>query len=97
MIVLVVKYYVNPGHGDAVAEALTRMAQLVREREPGCRMYHVCRATDNPDTFLLYEQYDDEAARAAHRATPHFQEIVEGTVRPLLQDSARELYTLVAG
>ena len=43
----------------------------------------------------LYEQYIDEAAFDAHRKTPHFQEIVEGIIVPLLDKRERELYRSV--
>ena len=38
------------------------------------------RATENPDLFLLYEHYVDQAALEAHRNTPHFKEIIEGSI-----------------
>jgi quinol monooxygenase YgiN len=95
MIVLVAKYTVKAGHGDKVEEALKRMAPLVKAGEPGCTLYHANRASDNPDLFLLYEHYRDDAALAAHRETPHFKEIIEGTIVPLLDKRERELYTLV--
>jgi quinol monooxygenase YgiN len=95
MIVLVAKYTVKPGHGDAVEAALKRMAPLVKASEPGCALYQANRAADNPDQFLLYEQYVDQPALAAHRETPHFKEIIEGTIVPLLDRRERELYTLV--
>ena len=69
MIVLVAKYTAKAGKGDTVAEALTRMAPLVKAGEPGCLVYHANRSTDNPDFFLLYEIYRDQAALAAHRET----------------------------
>ena len=97
MIVLVAKYTVKPGMGDQVAAALTEMAPLVKEGEPGCALYQASRAQDNPDFFLLYEHYVDEAALQAHRETPHFKRIIEGTVVPLLDKRERELYTLAVG
>lgn len=96
MIVLVARYYVKPGQSDAVAAALRTMTPLVQQHEPGCRLYHVCRASDNPDMFLLYEHYTDEAALAAHRETPHFKQIIEETIVPLLERREREFYTLEA-
>ena len=94
MVVLVAKYHVKPGHGDTVEAALKRMAPLVKTGEPGCTLYHANRSKDNPDLFLLYEHYRDDAALAAHRETPHFKEIIEGTVIPMLENRARELYEL---
>jgi quinol monooxygenase YgiN len=95
MIVLIARYYGKTGQGDAIAAALRRMAPLVRDREPGCTLYRAARAQDNPDNFLLYEEYADEAALLAHRETPHFKEIIERVIVPLLEKRERELYTAV--
>ncbi len=95
MIVLVARYQVKPGKGGEVLEALSRMAPLVKEQEPGCKLYQVSRSTEDPDHFLLYEQYVDQAAFEGHRTTPHFKEIVEAIVVPLLDKREREIYELV--
>ena len=92
MVVLVAKYYVKPGKGDEVEVALKKMAACVREQEPGCLLYYANRSRENADLFLLYEQYRDMAALEAHRATPHFREIIEGTIVPLLERREREFY-----
>jgi quinol monooxygenase YgiN len=97
MIVLVARYYGKEGQGDTIAAALKQMAPRVAQDEPGCRFYQASRAQDNPDNFLLYEHYVDEAALLAHRQTPHFQEIIEGTIVPLLEKRERALYTLTVG
>ncbi len=96
MIVLVARYVCKPGLGDAVEEALRRMAEKVRRHELGCLFYHCCRSQDNPDVFLLYEQYETHAALAAHRETPHFRSIIEGEIVPMLEKREREYYSLVA-
>ncbi len=97
MIVLVAYYFGRPGSGDAVAEHLGKMAVEVKAHEPGCLLYHACRSTDNPDNFLLYEHYEDQAALEAHRTTPHFLSIIEGTIIPLLDRRERALYSLAVG
>jgi len=97
MVVLVAKYIVKTGLGDQVEAALKRMAPLVKAGEPGCTLYHANRSTENPDLFLLYEHYLDQDALAAHRETPHFKEIIEGTIVPLLESRARELFAPVVG
>jgi quinol monooxygenase YgiN len=97
MIVLVARYQAKPGHGDEVEAALKQMAPLVKAHEPGCGLYQANRSRENPDQFLLYEQYVDEAALAAHRETPHFKQIIEGTIVPMLETREREFYNLVVG
>jgi quinol monooxygenase YgiN len=97
MIVLVAHYQGKAGQGEVIEAALKKVAPLVVTHEPGCKLYHACRSQENPDFFLLYEHYLDEAALLAHRETPYFKEIVEGTIIPLLEKRERELYTLVIG
>ena len=97
MIVLVAKYHVKTGKGDEGEAALRRMAPLVQTGEPGCKLYQANRSTENRDLFLLYEHYADQAALEAHRNTPHFREIIERTIVPLLEKRERELYELVVG
>ena len=94
MIVLVARYHVKAGMGDQVLAALREMAPQVKAHEPGCTLYHANRSQDDPDLFLLYEHYTDEAAFLAHRETPHFKRIIEGLIVPLLETRARELYEL---
>jgi quinol monooxygenase YgiN len=95
MIVLVAYYFGKPGTGDTVAEKLQQMAVEVKATEPGCLLYHANRSVDEPDNFLLYEHYADDDALAAHRETPHFKEIIEGQIIPLLEKRERVFYTQV--
>jgi quinol monooxygenase YgiN len=97
MIVLAAYYFGRSGTGDAVEENLRKMAVEVKANEPGCLLYQACRSKDNPDNFLLYEHYADEAALEGHRTTPHFQSIIEGTIIPLLDKRERALYDLAVG
>jgi quinol monooxygenase YgiN len=97
MVVLVAKYTVKAGQGDQVEAALRRMTPIVRTEEPGCTFYQANRSPDNPDHFLLFEQYRDDAALAAHRETAHYKEIIEGTIAPMLEQRERALYTPIAG
>lgn len=96
MIVLVAKYHVRPGNADKVAAALRRMAPLVAEHEPGCLLYQANRSTEVDNLFLLYEQYADAESLDAHRTTPHFRDVIEGEIVPLLVKRERELYEPVA-
>lgn len=94
MIVLAAYYFGKPGTGDEIEANLRKMSPLVKQHEPGCTLYQASRSQDNPDNFLLYEHYVDEAALAAHRETPHFQQIIEGTIIPMLEKRERAFYTL---
>ena len=96
MVGLVVKYVVQDGEADAVAELVRRIAPLVREHEPGCVAWQVWRDRDDPNVFHFHEVYDDDAALEAHRATPHFQELVVGELRPRAASREESTCDLVA-
>ena len=46
-------------------------AAVVRNAEPGCLAYRVHRSTKDPELFLFYEMYVDDAAFDLHRTAPH--------------------------
>jgi quinol monooxygenase YgiN len=91
MICLAVTFIVRSGHED---EAITLFAKLTEHTraEPGCRMYLAHRSTSDPTKFLLYEQYDDQAALDAHRAAPHFEQYAKGGLFLIIESRTPELY-----
>ncbi len=95
MYVVVARFVAQEGSGDEIAALLAEMTPHANA-EPGCHKYIINRSVDDPNTFLLYEQYADETAFAAHRENPEFQRIIIGKVVPLLADRGREIYELVA-
>ncbi|RVT60879.1 putative quinol monooxygenase (plasmid) [Niallia taxi] len=94
MIVLTANYQCKAGMGDTVEQALKEMILLVKE-EKGCINYLVNRSKDDPDSFLLFEQYEDEQALADHSETLYFKRIVLDTIVPLLEKRERTFYTPV--
>ena len=42
--------------------------------EPGCRRYDLLLNQDDPTEFLFVEEWDDDAALAAHAASRHIQD-----------------------
>lgn len=94
---LIARYHITPGHADTVAAALRRMADRVKADESGCLLYQANRSTEVEDLFCLYEVYADADALAAHRETPHFTDIVEGEIVPLLVKREREVYEQLVG
>ena len=59
------------------------IAKVVREsrKGAGCLAYSLARDVADPDLFILYERWADEAAFQAHFASPHateFRAVMEG-------------------
>ena len=57
--------------GDALAALLSEQAGVVRKAEPGCLAYRVHRSTKEPELFLFYETYVDDAAFELHGNAPY--------------------------
>ena len=68
---VVAKVRAAKGKGDALAALLIEQAAVVRDAEPGCLVYRPHRSTKDPDLFVFYETYADEAAFQAHIKAPH--------------------------
>ena len=71
MVVLAVTWMAKAGHDADVAPILAKLTEEAR-KEPGCLMFQPHRHKTEPRRFFIYEQYKDDAALEAHRATPHF-------------------------
>ena len=71
MITVVATLRAVKGKADVLADLLIEQAGVIRNSEPGCVVYRVHRSTADPDAFLFYEVYADDAAFDAHRASPH--------------------------
>lgn len=91
MICVAVTYVIQPGHEHEAVELFRKLTVHTRA-EPGCRMYIAHRSTKEPRQFFLYEQYDDQAALDAHRASPHFAEYGANGLFRILESRTPELY-----
>ena len=85
MLIVDARYVVAEGHESRVAGLLRKNAEASRA-EPGCLEFSVYQEIDYPRAFLLYELYTSEDAFQDHRRTPHFEDIIELQVVPLLRE-----------
>lgn len=94
-LVVLVEIDVQPGSVDRFLPLIAANAKGSR-LEPGCRQFDVCTDPSRPDQVTLYEIYDDAAAFAAHRETPHYAAFRDASRDIILRLEARQL-TLVDG
>jgi quinol monooxygenase YgiN len=79
MIAIVVDLKVSlsgAGHFRALAE---QHARRCLEREPGCQQFDITQDPADPEQWLFYERYQDEAALEVHRKTDYLAKFVEAT------------------
>jgi quinol monooxygenase YgiN len=67
----------KPGEDTRILNIIKTMTPLSRA-EPKCLYYQAQVSSDDPATFLLYEQYADAQGYEDHKATEHFQQHVFG-------------------
>src|SRR3954447_26917717 len=54
--------------------ALMRDTEARVAAEPGCRLYTFAATLEDPDEYLHVQEWEDEAAFAAHQRSPAFAE-----------------------
>ena len=93
-LTVIAKVRAAKGKGDALAALLVEQAAAVRAAEPGCLVYRPHRSTRDPEVFVFYEVYADDAALDAHRKAPHLAAFRERREREGLTEGAVEVEIL---
>jgi len=81
------------GQSEKIEAILHELATAVRQ-EPGNIQFVVNRSHDDPNEFLLYEQYTSEQAFRDHQQTAHFKTLVLERAVPLLERRERHGYSV---
>jgi quinol monooxygenase YgiN len=92
MVSFIVRFKFAAEERDEIAGILRQLAEASR-KEPGCVSYIPHQVEDDPDTVVIYEQYKDAKALAAHRASDHFQKLAVGGLFQRMRDRAVENLT----
>lgn len=90
---LIARYTVRPGSESEVKSLIARLTSA-STAEPGNLGFEPYVSLDDPRRIVLLERYADAAALAAHRETPHFQQLVLDKIIPLLESRVLETFTV---
>lgn len=74
-LIVVATITAKEGNEVVVREALEKIVPPSRA-EAGCLRYDLHIDLGNHASFVMLEAWRDDAALAAHEATPHFQQLV---------------------
>lgn len=91
VVIVIANYECRGDTGDEV-EAALREHSVATRTEPGCISFSAYRNAEQPDRFVLVEQYVNEAALRTHRETAHFRQFIEARVMPLLVERTWSRY-----
>lgn len=87
MYCIIVKTKLKAGKTDEFLAAMLPNAQASVRDEPGCHTFDVLQDREDPELFWLYEIYEDEAALADHKLTPHYK-ASRGVVTDLIAEQS---------
>ena len=73
MIGVVAQLKVKAGGQDGFEEAAKKLVAAVNANEPGCKLYQLFKVHESETDYVFMEQYEDQAAVDAHRASDHFK------------------------
>ncbi len=82
MLIVSGRIPVRPDRRDDAVAAALKMATAT-QAEAGCRSYRFYSDIADPNTFFIYEEWEDEAALTAHFQTAHmaeFNSVIPGMV-----------------
>lgn len=73
MIGVVAQLKVKSGEEKAFEEVAGKLVAAVNANEPGCKLYRLFKVRESESDYIFMEQYEDQAAVDAHRASDHFK------------------------
>jgi quinol monooxygenase YgiN len=74
MFTIVATLPIQPGKTAEFEKVFAELAEKVIANEPGCKRYELCRSTVNPNSYVVVENYADQASLDHHGKTPYFLE-----------------------
>jgi quinol monooxygenase YgiN len=75
MIGVVAELTVNEGQQAEFEKVASELVAAVNANEPGCKLYRLFKVRDASTEYVFMEQYQDQAAVDAHRASEHFKRL----------------------
>jgi (4S)-4-hydroxy-5-phosphonooxypentane-2,3-dione isomerase len=95
MFVNAVDLDIVPAEREKYLAAITENG-MAAAKEPGCRRFDILNLATDPNHFLLYEVYDNEAAFQAHRATDYFKKYAATTGAMVAKRDARPMSVIAS-
>jgi quinol monooxygenase YgiN len=89
MITFTVRMKFAPEDREDIEEILKQLTQASRQ-EPGCVSFIPHRLEGDPDTVVIYEQYQDKTAADQHRESAHFKKYAVGGLYQKMLERYRE-------
>jgi quinol monooxygenase YgiN len=76
-------HFTFPSEDADKAQAILRELRDASRKEEGVIGFDVARSREKPNVFALWEEYRNEAALAAHKATEYYNRLVINGLRQM--------------
>ncbi|MBN1653369.1 MAG: antibiotic biosynthesis monooxygenase [Deltaproteobacteria bacterium] len=73
MIAVIAQMKVVDGKAEQFETIMKQLQKRVRDEEPDCLQYDICRARE-PNAYFMIERYIDKQALKTHSSTEYFKE-----------------------
>jgi quinol monooxygenase YgiN len=94
MIAVIARLNVKEGQEAAFERLMEELGAQVRDNEPGCKLYQLCK-TSAPRAYVMIERYADQDALGTHSRSAYFRSSM-GALAALLEGApAIEILTEV--
>jgi quinol monooxygenase YgiN len=96
MTVFIATLKIKPGQ-EAEFERLQReLSELTHASEPDTKVYDIIRSRDQPDTYLVYGRFTDEAAYQFHQGTAFHERLVPPILATVTGEMDLKFYDFIA-
>jgi quinol monooxygenase YgiN len=89
MVSYIVRFKFAPEDRSELEEILRNLAEASR-KEPGCVTWVPHQLQEDPNIVVIYEQYRDDEALAAHRDSAHFKKYAVGGLYQKMKERSME-------
>jgi quinol monooxygenase YgiN len=62
---------VKPGRAAEFERLFSELREVMRGAEPDCLLYSLLKSKKTPDSYIVHEQYRDQAALDLHEKSAH--------------------------
>lgn len=97
MVTLIMRVRIKPDRVDEFTALITRLAKDVYDNEPDCLAFEVRRSETDPNLFVFFECFRNEAAHAAHPDMPYHTAMSEAGYACVEGEPEIEFLTPLAG
>lgn len=96
MSVFIAKLVVKEGKGGEFEKLQEELSELTHENEPDTLVYDVIKHREEPQTYVVYGRFKDEAAFDHHMQTEFHDRLVPPILECLAEEMELQFYDWIA-